>query len=130
MDAHIIDDLIAQEEANLRAADENVKPHQILEIGDYYVRRAHGFMIYGKILDVAEYVLDGRQRVEDLDAEEREDYNDAVGLYSEPHMKFYRFAKSYSALCVAGELGDIHLSTVEKKITAEEFETAKKRGWL
>ena len=128
MDAHIIDDLFAEEAANRQAADENVKPHQILNAGDHFLREAHGFKIYGEVLDVRTSILAGRDEAE-LDDDEREELDDEARVYAEPHMQFYRFTKSYSVICPRGELGDIHLSTVEKKITVEEFEAAKKRGW-
>jgi hypothetical protein len=128
MDSHIVDDLLAEEEQNRLAADENVRPEQLLEAGDFFLRLAHGIRIYGKILDVGEFYLDGRT-VDALDEDEREEYDEEVAQYKQPHMRFYRFTKCYSQACPSGELGDIHLSTVTRKLTAGEFEAAKKTSW-
>jgi hypothetical protein len=128
MDAHVIDDLFAAEALNRQAADENVKPDQILAKGEFFLREAHGFQIYGEILDVGDLLLDGRN-LADLDEDEREEYDEEAAVYAQPHMKFYRFTKSHSKLCPHGELGDIHLSTVTRKLTRQEFQAAKTRGW-
>ena len=41
----------------------------------------------------------------------------------------YRFSKCYSIACVDGELGDIHVSTIERLLTEGEFLDAHRRGW-
>lgn len=128
MDAHIIDDFFDAETKNRQAADETVKPQQLLSPGDFFLRRAHGIAIYGEVQDPRTYCLGGRN-LEEMEEEELQDYEEEVAGYASPHMRFYRAAKCYSELCSYGELGDIHLSTVEKRLTAEEFEAAKKAGW-
>ena len=44
-------------------------------------------------------------------------------------LKHYRFTRSYSVVCPDGEYGDIQVSTIKRKLTQEEFEEAKQRGW-
>lgn len=41
----------------------------------------------------------------------------------------YRFTGSYSVYCPEGELDDIHVSSIDRILLPEEFETAKQRGW-
>jgi len=123
-----IDDMFEQEEANRLVADSLVLKDQILQPGDYCVRVARGINIYSEILDAAECMLAGRNSA-DIDEEELEEINDTRATYAEPHMRFYRFTKSYSKACPHGELGDIHLATVARKLSREEFETARKLGW-
>jgi hypothetical protein len=123
-----IDDLFAAEEAARQRADSTVQGHQDLAPGDFFVRECEGIRIYGEILDAATHLLKGRV-VLDLDDEEIEEYNDAMDLYQAQHMRFYRFTRSFSRVCPKGELGDIHLSSVGCKITAEEFQAARDAGW-
>ena len=42
----------------------------------------------------------------------------------------YRFTCSYSVACPSGELGDIHVSTIERKLSEGEFQEMKKSGWM
>lgn len=123
-----IDDFFAAEEAARQHADSTVQGHQELAPGDFFVREHAGIRIYGEILDAATQLLNGRAIV-DLEDEEIDEYDDTMDLYRAPHMRFYRFTRSFSQLCPKGELGDIHLSSVSRKITAEEFKAAKEAGW-
>ncbi|MDO8508561.1 MAG: hypothetical protein Q7S27_02650 [Nanoarchaeota archaeon] len=90
---------------DMREADSRVKPWQSeIRPGEYFVRRSGlGFNIYGEIVP---------------DEEPREN-----------HLRHYRFCRGYSIACMEGELGDIHVSTIEALLTKEEFEGAKQRGW-
>lgn len=128
MDTDILYDFFADEVTNRQAADENVRPSQILSHGDFFLREYHGFRIYGEVLDVGGVLLNGQQ-LSSLSEEEREEYDDGVAQYAQPHMRFYRFTKCYSVACPRGEMGDVHLSTVVQKLTTEEFLTAKAKGW-
>ena len=47
----------------------------------------------------------------------------------EQGLENYRFTKCYSVACPEGELGDIHVSTIEAILTEEEFRDAHQRGW-
>jgi hypothetical protein len=37
--------------------------------------------------------------------------------------------EAYSVACLEGELGDIHVSSIDRIITADEFLNARERGW-
>lgn len=122
-----IEQFFATEERNRLEADSKVQETQILHPGDYGFMSRYGIRIYFEILDEAETILRGRT-VEELEEEELEELRCSV--YQEPHMKFYRLTRSFSKVCPRGELGDIHLSMVTGKLTKDEFEAARKTGWL
>ncbi len=123
-----LDDFFEAETKARETADSRVTPDQILSPGDYCIRVISGITIYSEILDAAAFFL-GNRSLDDLEVEEREEYDDTRTMYAEPHMKYYRFTRSYSAVCPSGEYGDCHLSEVTKKISRNEFERAKKAGW-
>jgi hypothetical protein len=127
-----IDDFFKSENEAREAADSQVSqvsPEQHLQAGDFCVRAAYGIRIYSEILDAAQSLLKDRDPA-DLDEEELAEIEDTRSSYQEPHMRFYRFTRSFSKACPRGELGDIHLSTVGRKLTQAEFETARKSGWV
>ena len=99
------DDMFEQMRRDQEAADACVKPWQAtIKAGEFVVRDSdRGFAIYSEILP---------------DPEERE-----------PHLQHYRFTRSYSIACPNGELGDLHVSTIERKLTEEEFRAAEDREW-
>lgn len=85
------------------AADSLVQPWQAkIKARDYFMRRVHGIPIYGQ-------VLKENKRPKEL--------------------KNYRFTKCFSVICPIGEKGEIHVSTIEKILTKEEFKEARMRGW-
>ena len=88
-----------------QAADSRVQDWQrLVKPGDYFRRySSHGFYIYGEVLEEEEP--------------------------REPGLENYRLCRAYSLACVSGEMGDIHVSIVEKILTKEEFEEAIRRGW-
>jgi hypothetical protein len=49
---------------------------------------------------------------------------------ADPARRLYRFARCFSVDCPEGEYGDIHVSSIQRVITAEEFEQAGRRGWV
>lgn len=100
-----LDDFFEYENRNRKAADARVQDWQkALGPGDYFVRDPGlGFNIYGEILELDE-------------------------PYTGP-MEHYRFCRAYSVACPGGELGDIHISQIGKRLAREEFEVAKRRGW-
>ena len=56
-------------------------------------------------------------------------YGEILRVYKNKNMNGYRFVKAYSIACPKGELGDIHISTIEKILSNAEFEDARKRDW-
>lgn len=46
------------------------------------------------------------------------------------HMASYRFCRAYSVACPHGELGDIHISQIERRLDRREFEAMRARGWF
>lgn len=111
-----VEEMFAAQAANQRAADARVVPWQAdLGVGDYFVRSYHGFTIYHRILDPSEGDFTDEEKAEIL-----ADYAGAG---------YYRFCKAYSTMCEYGDLGDVHVSVAERKITVEEFEEARAGGW-
>lgn len=37
--------------------------------------------------------------------------------------------RAYSLACPQGEMGDIHVSTIDEFMSKEQFESARARGW-
>ena len=101
----------AQDEAALR-----IPPWAAtIKVGDFVTRehksRSHTFRIWSEVLPMTE---------------EDEEGNEIEGSY-EGHA--YRFTRSFSVICPDGELGDVHLSVIERIVTRDEFEAARARGW-
>jgi hypothetical protein len=86
-------------------ADQCMQPFQeAASVGGHYLQRsAYGFDIYGKILE---------------DPEPRPN-----------HLRNYRFVEAYSVACPEGELGDMHVSQIDRLITSAEFLAAKEQHW-
>lgn len=99
------DEMFERMQRDREAADARVQPWQAaIKPGDYFQRNSgYGFHIYGEVLP---------------DPEPREEF-----------LKHYRFCKAYSVACADGELGDVHVSTIDKLIEKTVFEDARKRGW-
>jgi len=107
----MFDALMEEEYKRLKEADASVPEGMDLKVGDHFMYVAYGSIaIFGYVVEV-----------------DKEDVGD---LYSEPHMKNFRFAHCFSEACPEGEYGDIHLSVVKRKITREDFEEAKRMGWM
>ena len=123
-----IEDFFKAEDAARKKADSRFHPWQNLQPGDFCVRETSGIRVYSAILDAVQHLLEGREEAT-LDEADRVDIEDTRSSYQEHCMRFYRFTKSYSRVCPRGELGDIHLSTVGRKLTQDEFEKARKDGW-
>ena len=107
MSLHSFDDLeelFAHMRRDQENADSQVQDWQAsVKPGEYVCRKGPGFLIYSEIL---------------YDAEPRE-----------PTLRNYRFTRSYSIACPSGELGDIHVSTIERKLSKEDFQAARENGW-
>ena len=105
-----IDEMFKDLEENMKAADARVQPWQSdLKPGDFYMENSrYGFQIFGKILKPE---------------------GEGSEIYNKPHMKNYRLVQAYSVVCPEGEMGDVHVSSVTRKIAEWEFEIAKDLKW-
>lgn len=100
-----LDDMFEHMRKDMDEADSRVETWQArIKAGDYFARwSALGFHVYGEILE----------------EEEPRDKG----------LEHYRLCRGYSMACPEGEMGDIHVSTIDELITREQFESAKGRGW-
>ena len=100
------DELIESLDNDREIADSHVKEWQRkLKDGDCFFRRCDGITIYGYV-----YKLD---ILED------------ANLCKQEHMRNFRFCKCYSKACPDGELGSVHICTIEGIISKKLFETCK-----
>ena len=99
------EDMQKRLQEQMRIADSHAGPWQIqIKPGDYFQRDSgYGFPIYGEVLQEDEP--------------------------REAHVQHYRLCRCYSVVCVEGEVGDVHVSTIEQILTEAEFEEAKEHGW-
>ena len=104
------EDLLGALNKDRDAADARVTSAQMDIHPGSFVEIDHGdLMVYAMILSP------------DHGCTSDEESEDCRELYAQPHMRGYRFSKAYSEMCPHGELGDIHVSTVTRVITKEEF---------
>jgi len=104
----------------MKEADARVRPAQAeIKPGQYFINLRYGteLPIFGEILDTRKLGYD----------EEKQEYIDLQ--YTEPHMRFYRPTRCYSAACPEGEVGDTHLSNVDAIIDKELFEHYRENEW-
>jgi hypothetical protein len=116
--------MMADLKADMEAADARVKPWQEkAAAGMYYVRLMPelDLVVYGEILDPVQGEKDAGADEEEVEAMREQ--------YAQPHMRHYRFTKSYSQACDHGEFGDVHVCTIGGFLTKEGFELAKAQGW-
>lgn len=87
----------------MKAADARVLPRQAaLKPGDLFIAESDGdFLVFGKVLEG----------------------------YKEKRLRHYRFCRCFSEVCPEGELGDVHVSTILRKLSREAFEQAREKGW-
>ena len=114
------EDMMRAEEQARKAADVRVKPPQAsIQPGQYFINFRHGPLlpVFGEILDIETLCQD------------EEDQAYITRSYAQPHMRFYRPTRCYSAACPAGETGDVHLSEVAAIIDPELFEYYRGNGW-
>lgn len=99
------DDMMRRLQEQMKAADARVEPWQAaIKPDDYFFRNSgYGFPIYGQVL--------------------KEDEP------REPHVRHYRLCNCYSMACIEGEMGDVHVSSIERIISEAEFEEARSQGW-
>lgn len=99
-----LEDMFEALRRDQESADARVQPWQAeTRAGDYVVRLSAGIPVYSEILPDPE--------------------NRPAELHN------YRFTRSYSIACPRGELGDLHVSTIERKLSKREFLEAMGRGW-
>ncbi len=100
-----LEDMMARLNEQIERADAHVQPWQAkIKPGDYFRRSSgYGFDIYGEVLPEEEP--------------------------REPRLRHYRFCQCYSVACPEGEMGDVHVSTIETLLTKSEFSTAQEQGW-
>jgi len=96
---------------------------QTYEVGDYFLRffPEMRLVVYGEILDPVET---NRQAGGDDDECEYLRHQ-----YALPHMQFVRYTCCYSSLVEEGELGNTHCSSMNAKISEDEFTRARKTRW-
>ncbi len=90
---------------DMDAADARVQPWQVaIKPGDHFRRESeYGFPIYGVVLNEDEP--------------------------REQHVRHYRLCNCYSIACPEGEIGDIHVCTIDELINQCDFDSAKQRAW-
>ncbi len=121
-----LDEMLAAIENDRIEADHAVKDWQSqLAPGDFFIRIGPGSVaIFCEVLDPALPGSPGPHSQEYLD-----ELKEAASWYAEPHMKNFRFCRAFSVYCEHGEMGDVHISTAALKISKENFEMARARGW-
>ena len=100
------DDMMTRLQEAMKAADARVKPWQAsITSGNYFLQQTeYGFHIYGVVL--------------------KED------TQRESHLQHYRLCKCYSVACPEGEVGDVHVSSIEQILSEAEFGEARENGWI
>ena len=123
-----LEELFEAEGRDREAADATVTPEQAsYKPGDIVVSDSgYGFPIFHEILDIEKIVGDNFKRYGE-DYEEEGIY--LLDLYREPHMRYFSFARNYSEACPEGELGDFHVSIGLGRISREDFEKYRERGF-
>lgn len=108
-------------------ADGQVQPWQEqIKPGDKIVSTSHGLLIFGEVLPPAG-VTD--EDIAKMDPEEAEEVREEIAVYAEPHMRHFRFTRSYSVACPQGELGDVHVSRVLGVLSESGFEKMREAEW-
>ena len=122
------EEMLADIRQATKEADERVTPQQQrYRPGDIVVSDSgYGFPIFHEILDIEKIARDDLWKHGDA-VEDECIY--LLDLYREPHMKNYCFTRSYSEACPEGELGDIHRSIGQFRISRENFEEIRQKGF-
>ncbi len=81
--------------------------------------------IYGTITDPLTYWLENPP----VTAEDRAEMEYEVRADARDRQEGFTFGMWYSEMCPEGELGTAHRSTINMKISAEDFEVARSRGF-
>jgi len=96
-----IEGLVLSETMAVESADARVKNWQRqIKVGEcFWIREADGLEIFGEVIG---------------------DYN---GI---PHRRNFRECRCYSAICPEGEVGDIHVATMDARMRRNDFELIKR----
>lgn len=110
----------AEDEANQRA-----EPWQKdITYGDYFIRDWAGLLIYGHITTKEEFT-----RSEAALGADTAEINHEWSTLENAYNRGYRYGWCYSQVEPDGEPGNTHISSMDRKITKEEFQWAKEHGW-
>ena len=122
------EEMMEAEQKARERADRYVQPWQLkARSGDILVSLPYEDLpIFHELLDNEKIVKDYLWKYGD-NYEEEGFY--ILDLYNKPHMKNYRFTRSFSSACPEGELGDIHLSIAIGKISREKFDEIRQNGY-
>lgn len=98
-----LDDMFEAEDKAREAADKKVTDSQKeLKKGDYFIKDSgYGFPIFGQVLKE----------------------------YKNKRLAHYRLCECYSVAVPYGERGDVHVSTIGKKIDEKLFNKFREKGW-
>lgn len=107
-----------------KAADRRVRPTQAaLQAGDFVIRydKSSDLVIYTELLDPVTAEREaGAGEAEVAYVREH---------YAQEHMKHSRFGRHYSVVCPEGELGDLHVASVEVTLSRADFQKVRAAGW-
>jgi hypothetical protein len=115
------------------AANKRVTPEQRdIGYGDYFIRiwdagRMFGdppLIVYGHVTPRDKWIADER----DAGADDAE-LSWSMQAHDSAYQRGYRFGWHYSEVEPDGELGSTHVSVMARKISREEFDAARERGW-
>ena len=98
-----LEDMFQAEDKARKSADSRVTdPQKELKKGDYFLKDSgYGFPIIGQVLKE----------------------------YKNKRLQHYRLCECYSVAVPYGERGDVHVSTIGRKIGEDEFKKFKENGW-
>lgn len=124
-----IDDMLNKMAADEDAANRAATPEQqAIGYGDYFIRlwpvmMEDNLAIYGQVMPRDKFIEEEKNAGAD-DAE----LSWTVSTHDSAFKRGYRFGWHYSEVEPDGELGSTHVS-VMMKISKEEFDAARDRGW-
>lgn len=115
----------AQHEAAVSLTPESVP----VSVGDHVLRLenmgGNVLAIYGTITNPLDYWVEHPPQT----AEDRAEMEYEVRADARDRQEGFTFGMWYSEMCPEGELGTAHRSTINMKISAEDFEVARSRGF-
>lgn len=124
--AEMIQFITEQHEATVALTPESLP----VNVGDHVLRLEPignaVLAIYGVITDPLDYWLENPP----VTAEDRAEMDYEVRSDAKDREDGFTFGMWYSEMCPNGELGTAHRSTLNMKITPEDFEAARSRGFI
>lgn len=118
------DMLSAMKEAENEANSRSESWQKEVTYGDYFIRMWGGLTIYGHILTKEEFV-----KGESALGADKAEIDFEWSMIENSYRRGYRYGWCYSQMEPQGEPGSTHISAMDRKISKEEFEEAKKLGW-